>query len=291
MKYTIEGNIDFFAELHKSLHLNEKEINNDIHKNEDENKCLITHEPLIDKHVKLDCGHSFNYIPLFTDVLIQKYLYNGSEDPHSKVAFNEIRCPFCRKKQNKLLPYYEELGLKKINGVNQIGFGYYNRCFHKIPNKYYNPEIPESLSNQKEHDCHCTPTNVIDNNLYCFKHNLKVIKEVLQKQKEEAKQKKALEKQVLLEAKLKLKEEKQKEKEEKKKQKEEKKKEEKKNQKVAKKPQTLQTTYTSTPETAQNNPHTCLAILKSGQRKGQCCGMKTFALDFCKRHYGGINTT
>lgn len=290
MKYTIEGNIDFFAELYKSLHAHENEINNDIYTDQDENKCLITYEPLTDKHVKLDCGHSFNYIPLFTDVLTQKYLYNGSEDPHSIVRFNEIRCPFCRKKQNKLLPYYEELGLEKINGVNHTGFGYYCKCFYKIPNKYFNPEIPESFNNLKQHVCHCTPTNIIDNKLYCFKHNLKIIKnkwkDTLQKQKEEAKQKMASEKQAILEEKLKLKDEKQKQKEEKKKQKEEK-------QKQKSSQQTQNTTITSANLIlTQDNPQqTCVAILKSGERKGQCCGMKIFAIDFCKRHYGGINTT
>jgi hypothetical protein len=33
---------------------------------------------------------------------------------------NEIRCPFCRKKQNGLLPYYSELPFEKVHGVNYI---------------------------------------------------------------------------------------------------------------------------------------------------------------------------
>jgi hypothetical protein len=48
----------------------------------------------------------------------------------------EIRCPYCRKKQTGLLPYYEELGLEKINGVNST----------------YNEAIPDySKDWQKEH--------------------------------------------------------------------------------------------------------------------------------------------
>ena len=42
------------------------------------------------------------------------------EGTTSKLSTNEIRCPYCRKKQTGVLPYYEELGLNKINGVNYI---------------------------------------------------------------------------------------------------------------------------------------------------------------------------
>ena len=35
-------------------------------------RCLITDEPLRRDHITLQCGHRFNYIPLFKDVLFQK---------------------------------------------------------------------------------------------------------------------------------------------------------------------------------------------------------------------------
>ena len=35
-------------------------------------RCLITDEPLRRDHITLQCGHKFNYIPLFKDVLFQK---------------------------------------------------------------------------------------------------------------------------------------------------------------------------------------------------------------------------
>ena len=38
----------------------------------------------------------------------------------SKLATDEIRCPYCRTRQKGVLPYYEELGFPKINGVNDI---------------------------------------------------------------------------------------------------------------------------------------------------------------------------
>ena len=54
-KYNIEGGIDFYAELYKSLDV-EEEL-----EEEDANVCLITNQPLTDKHVIMDCGHKFNY--------------------------------------------------------------------------------------------------------------------------------------------------------------------------------------------------------------------------------------
>ena len=32
----------------------------------------------------------------------------------------EIRCPYCRQKQNFVLPYYEDLGLAKVSGINEV---------------------------------------------------------------------------------------------------------------------------------------------------------------------------
>jgi hypothetical protein len=57
-KYKLEGGIDFFAELYKSL---------DIEESDENNMCLITNQPLTDKFVSLNCGHKFNYIPLYND--------------------------------------------------------------------------------------------------------------------------------------------------------------------------------------------------------------------------------
>ena len=64
-KYIVEGGVDFFAELYKSLDVEEVYDN-------DNNKCLITNQQLLDKHVTLSCGHKFNYIPLYNDILNHK---------------------------------------------------------------------------------------------------------------------------------------------------------------------------------------------------------------------------
>jgi len=153
-KYNIEGGIDFFSELYKSLDIEENEQKTE----EDNNLCLITSQPLEDKFVQLICGHKFNYKPLYIDITTHKQKFNNFEGHSSKLKLNEIRCPYCRTKQNTVLPYYEELGLEQINGVNlydpsliskynpgkynpgKYNPGKYNspKCCYLISNPYYN---------------------------------------------------------------------------------------------------------------------------------------------------------
>lgn len=66
VKYSIEGNIDFFKELNE-IQNNESDTIND-----DKNECLLTGEKLRPDSVILLCGHRFNYKPLFTEVVMQK---------------------------------------------------------------------------------------------------------------------------------------------------------------------------------------------------------------------------
>ena len=64
MKYMVEGNIDFFGELYNSISIEEKE-----EKEEDSpDFCLISNQPLVEPFVRLDCGHKFNYLPLYYDI-------------------------------------------------------------------------------------------------------------------------------------------------------------------------------------------------------------------------------
>lgn len=65
MKYIFENNINFFDELYKSLDIEETLDN-------DDNICLITKQILSDRFVKMNCGHKFNYLPLFNDILNHK---------------------------------------------------------------------------------------------------------------------------------------------------------------------------------------------------------------------------
>jgi hypothetical protein len=137
---------------------------NEIKTAEDDNLCLITKEPLTDKHVILKCGHKYNYIPLFNDVKTHKQKFNALESSSGQLKYNEIRCPYCRNKQNELLPYYEELGLSKTHGVNYIDPA---RLIHKLknqnikccsyltPNPGYNPEGDEPTETNQTNIGNC----------------------------------------------------------------------------------------------------------------------------------------
>ena len=119
----IEGN--FFAQLKNML--NHSEADEDVHTNNDnsenENKdncCLLTKEPLKNIHIVLECGHKFNYVPLYREVIAQKTIGLSSTGYYTSHSLkrNEIKCPYCRNVQDKLLPYLEYDGVKKTVNVN-----------------------------------------------------------------------------------------------------------------------------------------------------------------------------
>lgn len=122
-KYNLEENIDFYAELFKLL--------DDANDTVQEKLCQITSMPLTDKYVTLECNHNFNYIPLYKEIINQKYKFKTYEikklnkKDHDKVKASGsdyyIKCPYCRNIQFTILPYYEELDVKKIYGINSLG--------------------------------------------------------------------------------------------------------------------------------------------------------------------------
>jgi len=109
-KYIVEGGLNFFDELNKSLNIEESE-ENDV-----QDMCLISNTELTDNYVTLDCNHKFNYEPLYNDILNHKTKYNSLERRQLKVM--EIRCPYCRHIQSKLLPQCD--GFENRHGVNYI---------------------------------------------------------------------------------------------------------------------------------------------------------------------------
>ena len=312
-KYNIEGGIDFFSELYKSLDIEE----NDEKTEEDNNFCLISNQPLEDKFVKLDCGHKFNYIPLFNDIKNHKQKFNHMEGGNTKLKTNEIRCPYCRNKQVGVLPYYEELEVKKINGVNFYDpcsnivscndfTSNFPKCKYLTPNLEYNAsgknpvEIGSKYSgkNCKFFTClysgnyHISQLipNYPDTEMFtCCIHKNKIVKEhklnLKNKAKEEAKKIKEEAKEKVLEEKQKAKEEKQKAKEENKKIKGEK--------KYVKKIKTKDNEIIGsiTIVDSSNNivDEGCIQILKSGSKKGLKCGAKKHDSYRCKRHFNLSN--
>lgn len=288
-KYNIEGGIDFFSELYKSLDVEESEEKTE----EDNNKCLITNQLLIDKYVTMNCGHKFNYIPLYYDLVNHKKKFNQMEGLHSKLNLNEIRCPYCRKKQQGLLDYYEDLGLEKVNGVNfydpsskqltQQTYYTSHKCQFKWPNSCYNPNKPESQTNSKYlnyQSCghyHGTQISIYnpenpsqpitygDTSYYCYTHKKEMIKKYKLQQKEneklEKKKAKELEKQMNLLDKQKAKEA---------------------LKALKKKP--ISENIVLGPLNLENQIG-CVQILKTGKNKGNQCGCKIVFENMCKRHY------
>jgi len=279
-KYNIEGGIKFYEELYKMLD-HEESNNNDV--------CLITDEKLTENFVTLDCGHKFNYLPLFNDILNHKKKFNSLESKH--LNNEQIRCPYCRNKQNKLLPYYENMGIKKVTGVNSLPQpppGFINGVCN-----FYDP-FDLYIGKCSSH----VLLLELNNKTYCGSHyNLmkyKIEREEIRKKKMEEK-KKAKE-----EAKIKMKEEAKKKKEEVKKLKEEAKikmkEEAKKNEegstKIKKKNVNKEKVNKSEEINSQDNSEniiindsTCSEIVKTGKNKGQNCKCKVYLSTKCKRHY------
>ena len=128
--YIIDGDadgaveFDFFTQLKNMLNQNqngETDNNNTEDQDNQDNYCLLTKEPLDNIHIKLECGHKFNYVPLYREVVMQKTTGMSSigyYQPYS-LKRNEIKCPYCRTVQDKLLPYLEYDGVNKTTNVNQ----------------------------------------------------------------------------------------------------------------------------------------------------------------------------
>ncbi len=176
---------DFYKQLYSSLEdPDEEEVN----------CCLITDEPLAEFSIKLDCGHTFNYVPLYNDVANHKQKFNTMESSIGALKTNEIRCPYCRDKHPRVLPYYESLGLPKLNGVNAVFKD--KMCAYLIPNPNYLPDEPiDGLLNFKFLKCKCYGlSDQEDTEFYCDKHKRVLAKEakalLMQKKKEEVEKKK-----------------------------------------------------------------------------------------------------
>ena len=288
-KYNIEGEIDFYTELYKSLDINDIE--------EDDNICLITNKLLTDKYVKLECGHKFNYTPLYNDLKNHKKKFNLMEGSSSKLRINEIRCPYCRSIQTKLLPYYEELGLEKLNGVNfydeNIKEKYEGGLSHKC--QYTSEECAScstywgtsqiSIYNNKDP---LKPITYGDNKHYCYLHKRKMIKEYKLKEKEASNQLKAQKKAEKEKAKEEAKLVKQKMKEEVNLAKQNSKLGNIKN--ISTENVVLESSIVINQEINQEINHVgCTQILKTGLKKGQSCGCKIYLENVCKRHHLLIN--
>jgi hypothetical protein len=260
--YIIAGNIDFYKELYESL---DKE--DDVNPNNDSTNsavCLITNAPLENNFITLDCNHRFNYKAIFNDVLTHKKKFNVMERRSLKIK--EIRCPFCRNIQNNLLPYYENMGVKKVHGVNYLDETRMNEnlTYQKTTSQWVSGvcAYEETLTNTTNiviKKCSKKTVKILPETgkTYCSCHIYDAltqhIKDKKAKEQEKKKEEKLLLKQKAKEEKLLLK---QKAKEEK-------------NALILEK---------------KNSEPLCIQILKTGKNKGQPCGCKAIQDNLCSRH-------
>lgn len=99
-----EGNINFSEELMKQLCNDEKE---------DEKVCLITGEKLCNNFITLECGHTFNYNSIMSELINQR---KKNRLEIQKCGTNQIKCPYCRSIHKGILPYID--GYDKLTTIN-----------------------------------------------------------------------------------------------------------------------------------------------------------------------------
>jgi hypothetical protein len=102
MNYILEDNFDFYGELHNK---NESKMVEATPQTAAAGTCFISHQPLTYNAITLSCKHTFNYIPLYTELFL-----------HNNRSF--INCPYCREKSEKLIPYIPLPTVEKVYGVN-----------------------------------------------------------------------------------------------------------------------------------------------------------------------------
>ena len=110
MNIVLEGNINFYDELNK-LDTDDEDKNEAV--------CVLTNLPLDKNSIKLPCNHEFNFLPLYKEVVQQKTRTISSHLNMDKLAYHQIKCPYCRQKIDYLLPHVrlnKEMGF--ISGVN-----------------------------------------------------------------------------------------------------------------------------------------------------------------------------
>lgn len=307
-KYNIEGNINFYDELFKSL---------DEDDGDEDTLCQITGSPLESNSVTMECNHKFNYHPLYKEICKQKFeFYSYDINMLHKIDQIKIRdskldyfikCPYCRNIQFTILPYYEELGLKPKYGINSldpnlqpknnnvsnfIHYGHDDYTFNSYGKLFKKGQCCFELSSKQI--CtflYVTPIENADKSFcksfckYHYRAGLKNLKNTEKQKKIQEKLKEKLEKQTILEARQKLLDEKNAE-------------------RLAKgllplkrlKKNKVENIVQDSLKIGQYIPEGeseiiiqkiigCKSILKSGPNKGSQCGCPKIFLDgLCRRH-------
>lgn len=168
MHYSVENDldVDFFEALKKMQQPSSDDHAIVTNKHNDDNVCLITDEPLNAFHVQLECGHKFNYEPLYQEALRQKGRM-GMHNYYEKIGTHQIKCPYCRSITHHLLPYIGNSPhpvIKRLIGVNAPA----HMCMAGVPCDAANK-------------CHANAFYECNEKLYCHRHHQVAIKPKVQK--------------------------------------------------------------------------------------------------------------
>ena len=127
----------------------------DVSSNE---KCLISNEDLESNYIKLDCGHKYNYLDLYNEIVYQK---TKKILDNNRLKINEMKCPYCRNITNKLLPFYKYYNVNYIRGVNgPTNFTMnLNKCEYIVKNK----------QTKMKDTCNASAC-ITKNGMFCNKH-------------------------------------------------------------------------------------------------------------------------
>jgi hypothetical protein len=277
--YKIEGDINFYESLYNSLDYDSD--NEDNGKNNNKQICEISGQELKDRFVTLECNHTFNYDAIYTEICKQKFDFQTyTMDMLSKKDIQSIRdkkieyfikCPYCRNVQFTLLPYYDDLPFAKKYGVNTD-----DPDFRVIKTSYMPGNNTFTLYGYQFSKGECCKTNLINGkNVPCWqKYTTPIVapdgttKELCTIHvRPEVKEFKLQIKKKIMEEKLLAKEQ----------------------AKILKAKKLEEKALKSKDKKAEKStvlciPCKCIAILKTGLRKGEPCNSNALENNLCKRH-------
>lgn len=206
---------------------------------------MITNEPLEPHFMKLKCGHSFNYTPLYKDAIqLKRMSHMGLQ----ALKFYEIQCPYCRIRRDTILPFISELKLSKKHGINWIDVKKLDPI-KGVPVSCLS-YLPDGQCEWVEGDNVCRAKHVINNaktNVkYCLRHH---DDHTACLRREERKKKRMSKMNVHVQKNIKM------------------------------------APVAGTPASLPNIIPKCIAVLKSGKRVGEQCGnIAKIGGMFCLRH-------
>ena len=157
-----------FKNLLNEIELDDKikSENNENTSDSNDNICLISQTSISNslRKITLPCGHTFDYVNLFNEIKNQKYYFYKVE--YDKVGSKCIKCPYCRKVHDGVLPYHEVDNVQRLKWINE-------------PNNSILPIHQCSWTyqsgKQKGKTCSCN-ANMYKNGIYCEKHYKSMMK-------------------------------------------------------------------------------------------------------------------